>query len=51
MSTMKVKPWGEDQGDYVVIEESDFNPEIHQEFEPAAKKSAPKKPAAKKSEE
>jgi hypothetical protein len=28
--TIKVKPWGKDQGEYVIIEEEDFNPEIHE---------------------
>jgi hypothetical protein len=29
MGTIQVKPWGEDQGDFVLIEESDFNPDFH----------------------
>lgn len=27
--TIKVKPWGEGQGDFVLINEEDFNPEFH----------------------
>lgn len=33
MSVIKVKPWGEGQGDHVLIEESDFNDEVHERFE------------------
>ena len=29
METMKVKPWGEGQGDHVVINVSDFDPKKH----------------------
>ena len=32
MSVMKVKPWGKDQGDFVLIDEDDFNPEMHEPF-------------------
>lgn len=30
MSTIQVKPWGKDQGDFVLINEKDFNPEVHE---------------------
>lgn len=40
MSTMKVKPWGEGQGDHVVINAEDFNPEIHLPFEPVNSEAA-----------
>jgi hypothetical protein len=30
VDTIKVKPWGKDQGDYVVINASDFDPEKHE---------------------
>lgn len=30
MGTIQVKPWGEGQGDYVLIEESDFNSDFHE---------------------
>jgi hypothetical protein len=33
METIKVKPWGEGQGDHVMINAEDFNPEVHQKFE------------------
>lgn len=29
MPVIKVKPWGEDQGEFVLIEEEDFNEEVH----------------------
>lgn len=29
IKTMKVKPWGKNQGDYVIINEDDFDPERH----------------------
>lgn len=32
METKKVKPWGKGQGDYVVINAEEFNPEIHEEY-------------------
>lgn len=30
MKTVKVKPWSKDQGEYVVINESDFDPSHHE---------------------
>lgn len=33
MKLLKVKPWGEDQGDHVLINEEDFNPEVHELFD------------------
>lgn len=30
METIKVKPWGADQGDHVVINASDFDAAVHQ---------------------
>lgn len=29
MKLIKVKPWGEGQGDHVLIDESEFNPDFH----------------------
>lgn len=29
MKQLKVKPWGEGQGDHVLIDESEFNPDFH----------------------
>lgn len=37
MDTIKVKPWGEGQGDHVVINAEDFNPDIHAPLEAAEK--------------
>lgn len=44
IETMKVKPWGKDQGDHVRINAEDFDPKVHTKFAP--KKT--KKKAAKK---
>ena len=30
METIKVKPWGKDQGDFVIINKDDFDPEVHE---------------------
>lgn len=32
--TIKVKAWAEGQGDHVVINKSDFDPDMHEMFEP-----------------
>lgn len=40
MATMLVKPWGEGQGDHVLIEEEDFDPEFHTRLDA---ESAPKR--------
>jgi hypothetical protein len=29
MNTIKVKPWGKGQGEFVLIDEDSFNPEFH----------------------
>ena len=33
MDTIKVKPWGKDQGEYVLINAEDFDPTKHQKFD------------------
>jgi len=33
MNTLKVKPWGKGQGDYVLINEEDFDPEVHEKLD------------------
>ena len=38
MQTMKVKPWGEGQGDHVLIDVNDFDDKIHTPFEQATQK-------------
>ena len=38
--TIKVKPWGQGQGDFVVINEADFDPALHERLD-AADKPAP----------
>ncbi|MBW9334582.1 hypothetical protein FEE59_13790 [Herbaspirillum sp. RU 5E] len=30
VETVKVKPWSQDQGDFVLINKDDFNPEVHE---------------------
>lgn len=46
METIKVKPWGKDQGEYVLIDAADFDPEKHQKLDDhAPAKKSTKKPA------
>lgn len=42
METMKVKPWGESQGEFVLINKCDFDEEKHEAFD-VAKKEEPAK--------
>ncbi|MFC0666244.1 hypothetical protein ACFSKY_00115 [Azotobacter chroococcum] len=37
MNTVKVKPWGKDQGEFVLINEDDFDPKAHELLEPVSK--------------
>lgn len=48
METVKVMPWADGQGDYVLINQDDFNPDVHKLYaEPQAKtKQATAKPQA-----
>ena len=49
--TMKVKPWHQSQGDFVVIDADQFDPDFHEKFEePAAEATEAEatKPARKK---
>jgi len=39
METIKVKPWGEDQGDFVLINAEDFNDAVHVRFDAESGKS------------
>ena len=39
METIKVKPWGEGQGDYVVINAEDFDPEQYEKLEDEPKRT------------
>lgn len=36
MKTIRVKPWGEEQGGHVVINEVDFDPDFHQHLDSEA---------------
>ena len=49
MPEIKVKPWGQGQGEFVEIEAADFDPEFHTLFEPVpvaipARRGRPPKP-------
>ena len=44
MKTVKVKPWSKDQGDYVLINELDFDPKIHALYEEVEQKEPTKRP-------
>lgn len=50
METMKVKPWGEGQGDHVVINAEDFNPEFHKKLDEPEKAQESEKTEAPKEE-
>lgn len=38
---IKVMPWSKSQGDFVLINESDFDPKIHKKYEPKAPTTPP----------
>ena len=42
MATLKVKSWHESQGDHVIIDEENFDPEIHQLYEDEKTEEKPK---------
>lgn len=46
-NVIKVKPWSEDQGDHVLINEADFDPSVHVRFDEAADASTAKPTKAK----
>lgn len=37
MKTIKVKPWGEGQGEFVIINADDFDAEVHEALETEVK--------------
>ena len=43
MKTIKVKPWGKDQGDHVVINEPDYDPKVHELLDEADDSDKPSK--------
>ena len=43
MKTVKVKPWSKDHGDYVLINELDFDPKIHTLYEEVEQKEPAKR--------
>lgn len=38
LETIKVKPWGDDQGDFVIINKDDFDDAKHKLYEESPKK-------------
>lgn len=48
MGTMKVQPWGQGQGDFVVIDESEFDPERHTRYNESGKGATSKAKGATK---
>lgn len=43
MSVIKIKPYGKDQGEFVLIEEENFDKTIHELYEEPAKRGRPAK--------
>ncbi len=50
MALLKVKPWGDDQGDHVLIEEEDFVEGQHELIDAQDKPKKAKKPKADEAE-
>lgn len=46
VETVQVMPWSESQGDFVVINKSDFDPKKHKMYDPKA--GSEKEPAEEK---
>lgn len=46
MAILKVQPWGEGQGDFVIIDEENFDPKFHKLYEEKGAEK-PKKPIKK----
>ena len=44
MATIKVKPWGEGQGAFVMIEEKDFDPQKHELYREQTEDAEQNKP-------
>ncbi|WP_148716485.1 hypothetical protein [Chitinolyticbacter meiyuanensis] len=52
MKQLKVQPWGKDQGDYVLINEEDFDPDFHVKLDEApAEKAKPGRKSTKTAEQ
>lgn len=51
MNTLKVKPWGKDQGDFVLINESDFDADKHQRLDEEKPEAVSKSKKSKTSKE
>ena len=42
MNTVKVKPWGKDQGEFVIINEEDFDPIFHEQLDAPGETERPR---------
>lgn len=51
MTTIKVKPWGKDQGEFVLIEESDFDKAVHEVYAEQKQRKAKQSAAVDESDE
>jgi hypothetical protein len=50
LGILKVKPWGKDQGDFVIIDEENFDSDFHELFEKPEPKQRKKKASEKDKE-
>lgn len=51
IETIKVKPWGKNQGDFVLINAGDFDSSKHEKYEDQKKPSVVKKPETSNSKD
>lgn len=51
MEILKVMPWGKDQGDHVLIDAKDFDPQKHTIYQPPAPAEEEKPKSSKKHKE
>lgn len=49
IETIKVKPWGDGQGDFVVINKDDFDPDLHEALDDKPAEQKPRRQAKPKS--
>jgi hypothetical protein len=48
MKVIKVKPWGKDQGPFVLMEEQNFRESLHQHYDPEGDKKRAEEAEAKR---
>ncbi len=48
MSVLKCKPWGEGQGDFVLVDEDSFDPTFHKLSDPPDREAPHKPPGGKR---